>query len=293
MLIRSNIQRALVTVMVCLASTGIFALDNADTKDISVTNSPASDQLWALIRTLREERTAFYERQTKCSNKIDETRNTIKILQQKHDELKTKQDYLDQEVARIQRKIASMQKDASQEKEACLILNRQIDNFVSTAAERIRTAIPYEKGKRISRLPERSQAETLVASDAIFDDFARIWSFAEEEFRIATSGETFTSQITLDNETMPYARLFRFGHQILGFVAEEGSGAGLWQSGEPGKQWLNMTSYSEMKPIVEAMNILDKNVVPALVQLPVQVKIDNVETVSRSSGDEEQNKDDK
>ncbi|MCK5173867.1 MAG: DUF3450 family protein [Planctomycetes bacterium] len=293
MLIRSNIQVALVAVVVCLVSACVFALENADTKDISANKSIASDQLWELIRTLREERTAFSQRQTKRSDRIDETRNTIQILQQKHEELKTKQDHLDKKIAEVQQKIESLQKDGHQDKAACLILNRQIDNFVSTASERIRTAMPYKREERLGRLPQRTQTETPEASAAISDDFARIWSFAEEEFRIATSGETFTSQITLDDGTKPYARLFRIGHQILGFVAEEGTGAGLWQSGEPGKQWLNMTSYSQMEPIVESINVLDRNVAPALIQLPVQVKIDNADTISHSSGNEEQDKDDK
>ena len=290
MLIRSNIQVALVAVMVCLVSTCIFALDNTDTKELSADNGLASDQLWELIRTLREERTAFGQRQTECSEKINEARDTIVILQQKHEDLKTKEDHLDKKITEIQQKIESMQKDVSNDKFAFLILDRQIDSFVSTAAERIRTGMPYEKEKRISRLPERSQEETGETSAAISDDFARIWSFAEEEFRIAASGETFTSQIALDNGTKPYARFFRVGHQILGFVAEEGSGTGLWRPAEPGKQWLTMTSYSEVSPIVKALNILDRNVAPALVQLPVQVKID---TVSRNSVNEEQNKDDK
>ena len=290
MLIRSNIQVALVAVVVCLVSACVFALENADTKDISANKSIASDQLWELIRTLREERTAFSQRQTKRSDRIDETRNTIQILQQKHEELKTKQDHLDKKIAEVQQKIESLQKDGHQDKAACLILNRQIDNFVSTASERIRTAMPYKREERLGRLPQRTQTETPEASAAISDDFARIWSFAEEEFRIAASGETFTSQIALDNGTKPYARFFRVGHQILGFVAEEGSGTGLWRPAEPGKQWLTMTSYSEVSPIVKALNILDRNVAPALVQLPVQVKID---TVSRNSVNEEQNKDDK
>jgi len=293
MLIRSNIQVALVAVVVCLASTCVFALENAGTEEPPATKSLASNQLWELIRTLREERMAFYERQTKCSEKIDETRNTVQILQQKLEELKTRQDNLDKKIAEIQQKIESMQKDAGNDDAACLVLNQQIDNFVGTAVERIRTAIPYEKEKRISHLPKRSPTKTPGPYAAIADDFSQIWSFAEEELRIATSGETFTSQITLDNGTRPYARLFRVGHQILGFVAEEGSGVGLWDSGEPDKQWLNMTSYSEMEPIVQAINILDKNVVPALIQLPVHIKIENADTISRSSGNEEQDKNDK
>jgi len=280
-------------VMFCMTSTCVFALNNADARDLSESKGLASDQLWELVRTLREERAAFSQRQTDRSDRIDETRNTVQILQQKHEELKTKQDHLDKKIAGIQQKIESLQEDTGGDKAACLILNRQIDNFVSTAAERIRTAIPYEKEKRLSRLPERSQAETPETSAAISDDFARIWSFAEEEFRIATSGETFTSQITLDDGTKPYARLFRVGHQMLGFVAEDGSGVGLWRYVEPDKQWLIMTSYSERAKIAEAINILDRNVAPALVQLPVQIKIDNTGTISRDRGNEEQNKNDK
>jgi FtsZ-binding cell division protein ZapB len=290
MLNKSSIKAILLAVMVSLVSTCVFAIENTEASNLSAGRDFASDQLWELIRILREERTAFGQQQTKLNEKIDETRDTIQILQQKHDELKTKHDRLDNKIAGIQQKIESMKQNTANDKSACLILNRQIDNFVSTASERIRTAIPYKKEKRLSRLPERSQEETLESSAAISDDFARIWSFAEEEFRIATSGETFTSQITLDDETKPYARLFRVGHQMLGFFAEEGSSTGLWMSGESGNQWLTMTSYFKMSSVVKAIDILDRNTAPALVQIPVQVKID---TISRSSDNEEQNKNDK
>lgn len=235
--------------------------------------SELTEQLWTLVRTIRRERSAYYKRQSERSDKIEKTNNISKSLESRLDELRKRDEELSEELAKIQSDINQLSRQTKKNESIRLSLAEQFNKFVTVESRNIETGIPYRRDDRLARLEGFNGA---VKDQPVSDVFGRIWNFSQEEMRIAGSGETFTDEIDLGKDCRQNVRLFRVGHQILGYVTEDGDQAGIWLKQLEGGCWKHGLEDAEDEAVRKAVEILDRRRAPEYVSLATLIGPFNV-----------------
>lgn len=228
-----------------------------------------TEQLWMLVRTLRQERSAYYKRQSERAERIERARNISKKLQSKLDELRRREEQLDEELAKIQSDIKQLSQQVKKSESMQPLLTEQFGKFMTVEARNIENGIPYRQEDRLTRLKGLSEAEK---ERSVSDVFGRIWNFSQEEMRIAGSGETFTDEINLGQGCRQNVRLFRVGHQILGYVTEDGAQTGIWLKQPEGTGWKHALEGANDEAVRKAVEILDRRRAPEYVDLPIMIE---------------------
>jgi hypothetical protein len=239
--------------------------------------SEPTEELWSLVRSLRQLRTDYYEQQKERLEKIRNLNDISLKLQDEVEELRLVQEQLDNNFSEIQSDIEKLQVENALNKSTESSVLRELERFATQQTEEISNGIPYRTNDRLSRLLGSGRVEQ--PNQSIGDVLGRVWSFSQEEMRIARSGETFTDMVRLDESCTKYARLFRVGHQVLGYKTEQDGQAGMWISGVG---W-HKVEKSEAESVAAAIKILDRKSVPKYIQLPI--KIEPVKSETKESLD--------
>lgn len=219
------------------------------------------DELRATLKTLREERSAYYQRRRTRSEALDAARAPVKRLEVELSELRTRQQEADKNLGEVKTELEKLRKDEAGDASRAA-LPAALEKALREAKDFVDRGIPYrtaDRGLRLGKPGEGSPA----------DQLSRYWSFLQEEFRVARSGEAYSAEVPLDGGRAKPARIFRVGHLILGYVTEDGLHAGLWN----GTQWVAPSSPEEEERIREAVETLDRRRSPSLLSLPVLRKV--------------------
>jgi predicted RNase H-like nuclease (RuvC/YqgF family) len=276
----------LVTVIVlnfCFWICSAAASDSEQTSAVSLsagpnTQSELTEELWQLVRSLRQLRSDYYEEQCRRSEEIRRLGETTEKLQAEVEQLRSEEKQLDESLAEIDSSIRKLQAENEKDRTVESSVAKRLDEFVALQSGQIEKGIPYRREDRLRRLNGDIPSEQMQQSRLIADVFGRIWSFSQEEMRIARSGETFTELVRLDDKRQQHARLFRVGHQVLGYRTEQGGRAGIWLDGATWKKAKN----SEAEAVRAAVEILDQQHPPEYILLPVKIEsVDKGTTISK------------
>lgn len=231
------------------------------------------DELHAVVQTLREERMAFYEKQRQFESRIQQKRTDLAALENKATQLRTTEEQVDQDLQRIEQDIRKLTLELQSKTVQQERLQETMDNWIVQGRKAVAEGVPFRREERRERLipvaPDKSERVAVTAADTL----GRIWSFFQEEMRLARSGETFTEQIDIGKNRLKYAQLFRVGHQILGYLTEDGRETGLWLERNGPKQWQHTLAEEDAKAALAAVEILDRREQPKLISLPVSTNI--------------------
>ena len=233
-----------------------------------------TEQLWSLVRSLGQLRADYYEKQGQRSEEIGQLRETAGKLEAEVEELRRREEAMDKDLAGIQAEIAELGIENAENQAMQLSVAGKLDEFVAGQGEEVERGIPYRKNDRLARLAGRIGGEQPAQGRSVADVFGGIWSFSQEEMRIARSGETYTDLVELGERQMQYARLFRVGHQVLGYVTEQEGRVGIWSA----KGEWESVGKREGEAVKEAVQILDQKSVPNYVQLPVRIEPADIKT---------------
>ncbi|MDD5135490.1 MAG: DUF3450 family protein [Phycisphaerae bacterium] len=231
-------------------------------------------ELWALVSTLRQLQTDYYEKQALHKDKIQQIRDISQKLQADVEEIKSRENQIDKNLSEIQSDIQNLQIENEKNKSTESSALKTLEQFAAEQTEKIKDGIPYRKSDRLSRLNGISVAGQSSQGASVTEIFGRIWNFSQEELRIARSGETFTDQVDMGKGRLQYARLFRVGHQFLGYVTEQDGQTGIWTEGAGWEKAKGPIADS----VKEAIEILDGTNVPKYVQLPIKMGPVNTQT---------------
>jgi len=235
----------------------------------------STEQLWSLVRSLRKLRADYYENQGRHADKMQELRDTSAKLKAEVEELRRRENRIDKSLSEIESDIRKLRFENKENKLTELSTAQKLKQFISRQTEEIEKGIPYRKNDRLTRLKGSTQAEEPPSQEPIVTDlFGRVWNFSQEEMRIARSGETFTGLVEVGENRMQYARVFRVGHQVLGYLTEQDDQAGIWMDGIG---WEKVTK-DKAQSVREAVMILDRKRVPKYVQLPVKTEPVDIKT---------------
>ena len=212
-----------------------------------------ADELREAVRALREERAAAYARRRTRAAEIEAARAPIRRLDSDVAELKLKEEEADKGLLDVQSELAQLKAAAAAEKAVGQALAPELDATAAFLKDFVRQGLPYRQNDRLARLGDGGTPAERVS---------RAWAFAQEELRIARSGESYTADVALSGNRVKPARLFRTGHLLLGYVTEDGAESGLWKKGG----W----TPDENPSIRQAVEMLDRRRPPGLLLFPVE-----------------------
>lgn len=234
------------------------------------------DELRSIVQTLREARTAFYERQRKTESRIERKRADLASLESRVAELRSAKEEMDRDLAQIEQEMEQLGLELQTNETHQARRAENMDAWIYKGLRLVDEGIPYRREERRLRLSsveeEGRERESVNASDTL----GRIWSFFQEEMRIARTGETFTEQINVGENRIKYAQMFRVGHQVLGYLTEDGQQTGMWIFQDGRKQWKHHLQEKNARSVQRAVEILDRRQGPELIPLPVSVLINRM-----------------
>ena len=242
----------------------------------SRSESELRDELWDLVKSLRQLRTDYYEKKTEYSKKIKKYQTTCSKLEAELDKLRERSENLDKNIADADKEISKLQKEKQKNDQVESSVVKKLLSFVSRQTEIVDKGIPYRREDRLERLNGKASANDQQISDLL----GRVWSFSQEELRIARSGESYTGQVQTDKGRLQYARLFRVGHLVLGYITEQGGKAGLWDNEK--QEW---KTSAKTDSIIQSIDILDRKRPAELTRMPVFVNPKHIKTEGDKAND--------
>ena len=264
------------SLMVSIAFTGrAFAAPAAEDPNKSQQTNrqkELSEQLEGLIRQLRRERSSYYVHKARLETQTEKARENRKILQTELKDLRKQHDESDQQLRKYEAEVKNFKEQ--------LVLKESIENgltdrirpFLENQKAAIENGIPYKQQERIARLEAAVGDANAPDFVSVSDQLGHIWNYAQEELRLARSSETYTARAKTDDESSPYARFFRVGQKILGYITEDGQQAAIWSSLQKSKPWMSVTDKKQSAQIRNAVEILDRRQGPRLVTLPIALE---------------------
>ncbi len=211
------------------------------------------DELQEVLRTLRDERTAAYARRRARATEIEGARSPLRRLESELAELKVRDAEAGKALAELRRELGELGAAATADQAAAEALAPELETSVAFFREVVDHGFPYRQEERRARLG---------GPGPLPDRLGRAWSFAQEELRIARSGEAWSADVALPGGRAKPARFFRTGHLLAGYVTEDGTESGLWSAGA----W----TPREAPEIRQAVDMIDRRLPPALLRLPVE-----------------------
>lgn len=215
---------------------------------------PLQDLL-SQLRTLRQD---YYQQKAADDAELQQTRENRDLLRAQVADLQKQQADLDRQLAEVREQVQSLQVQRDQWKAVQEVVEHQISPLVAQERLALATTPPYRRQERLARL------QTGAA-----DMLGPLWSYAQEELRLAASSETYTERATGADGTQPYARYFRVGQMILGYVTEDGRQAAIWLPSTEGGQWQTLDDPKRIASLRHAIEILDRQQAPRFVPLPI------------------------
>lgn len=261
-------------VLVVFAGQSFAASAGADPNEPREKNrqTELSERLEELIRQLRQERSAYYVQKTRLETQIEKARENRKLLQDEFTELRRQETESDRQLQAYKTEVDDLKKQLGSKTSLEKVLTEQVQPFLASQRTEIEKGIPFKQEERITRL-EAVVGDVNTPNGILMADLlGHIWNYAQEELRLARSSETYTARVKTDDESSPYARFFRVGQKILGYITEDSRRAAMWSSLARRKDWLLVTDAGQSGQIRSAVEILDRRQGPKLVTLPVAIK---------------------
>jgi hypothetical protein len=263
------------SIIVCLClhaslASGIAAAPSAAPDGPEASNPPAAtpllERLETLVRSLREERQAYYGKQASLNTALEEARSAIRHWDTELEILAQQEERLQAETADLRQRLAADRETLSRQTQAEHIIDRRLQEFARTQADQLgRDPVPLQTAER--RAAPAALGETPDPHHPLTtpERLRLIWQHIEQELSWTQSAQSMTVRMPRDDGTQPFVRLLRIGHTVLGYVTEDGrdgawwDGKGSWRRANPG----------EIDTLRESLAILDGQRVPALQLLPV------------------------
>lgn len=238
-----------------------------------------SETLESLIRQLRELRSNHYLQKAQDDAQIQKARQNSEILQSDLDDLRQQEADLDQQIQRYESEVEGLKNQLVLKSALQTVVRRQIKPFHSSQRDAIESGAAYKQQDRIARLEAACEDSKDANATSVATQLDRVWSYAQEELRLARSSETYTARIPSEpavDLAGPYARYFRVGQLILGYVTEDGRQTGMWLALPDKKGWLSISEPKQANQVRDAVEILDRRQGPKLVTLPVAIQSENM-----------------
>ena len=258
-------------VLVIFAGQSLAASEPADPNQPQTTSKQKeiSGRLEELIRQLRQERSAYYAQKAKSESQIEKARENRKVLQGELDDLCRQEAESDQQLQKYEAEVNDLKGQLSSKTSLENAVREQIQPFLVSQQDAIEKGIPYRQQERIERLEAVGGDPNAPSRSSAADQLGLVWNYVQEELRFARSSETYTARAKTDDKASPYARFFRVGQKILGYITEDGRQAAIWSSLTHQGEWLSITDAKQASQIRSAVEILDRRQGPKLVTLPV------------------------
>ncbi len=221
-----------------------------------------TDELSATLRELRQLRSGHYATNAALAAEITTTREVVKTLREEVGQSESEQARLRAEAEAIRADLVELgtRRDGLREQRAAILAS--IDAFGDAVRPLVDVGLPYRRESRLRAI------DGFEAQESPRSAFARLWTFAEDELRVARSGETYSDEIELSDGRVKHARFVRIGKHVLGFVTEDGVDVGIWMANEG---WVTDTSRFDPESVRTAVEILDRRRGPEHVSLPIRL----------------------
>jgi hypothetical protein len=231
-----------------------------------------SRQLENLISQLNQQRSAYYTEKARLDAEKEKARENLKILKTEFDDLSKQEDESDRQLRKYEAEVEELKEQLVSKESLDNVLLNQVKPFCANQRAAIENGIPYKQQERVERLEAAVGDANAPDSVSASDKLGHIWNYAQEELLLARSSETYSARAKTDDESSPYARLFRVGQKILGYITEDGRHTAMWSSLKDGKRWMPVTDKKQSAQIRSAVEILDRRQGPKLVTLPIALE---------------------
>jgi hypothetical protein len=230
-----------------------------------------TQHLQNLISRLKQERSAYYIQKAQHDIQIQKARKNLKILQDELDDLYRQETESNQQLQKYEIEVEDTKEQLVLRNDLQNVIKQQIQPFISSQRVTIEDGIPYKLKERIARLEAVSNVLNDPNLASVSDQLGHVWNYAQEEFRLSRSPETYTARAPAKDGSTPYARYFRVGQLVLGYVTEDGRQTAIWSSLD-NKGWQVITDQKQSRQIRSAVEILDRRQAPKLVVLPITLQ---------------------
>jgi len=231
-----------------------------------------TQRLQDLIRQLRQERSAYYTQKAQHDVQMQKAHQNLKILQDELDDLHRQEAELNQQLQKHRSEVEDTKDQLVLKNNLQNVIRQRIKPFVLSQRATIENGIPYKLKERVGRLEAVSNVLKDPNLVSVSDQLGHVWNYAQEEFRLSRSQETYTARAPAKDGSTPYARYFRVGQLILGYVTEDGRQTAIWSSLLDNKGWQVITDQKQSSQIRSAVEILDRRQAPKLVILPITLQ---------------------
>ena len=231
-----------------------------------------TQRLQDLIRQLRQERSAYYTQKAQHDVQMQKAHQNLKILQDELDDLHRQEAELNQQLQKHRSEVEDTKDQLVLKNNLQNVIRQRIKPFVLSQRATIENGIPYKLKERVGRLEAVSNVLKDPNLVSVSDQLGHVWNYAQEEFRLSRSQETYTARAPAKDGSTPYARYFRVGQLILGYVTEDGRQTAIWSSLLDNKGWQVITDQKQSSQIRSAVEILDRRQAPGLVVLPITLQ---------------------
>jgi len=213
-----------------------------------------------LVGQLRELRSSYYSRKARDNADIRQAEESQQVLRRQLEDLRRQEAEVDQQIAQHREDIRTIETQLQRRTVLREAVAKNMAVFVPEQEAQIRAGISYRRQERIDRLK---------AGIANVGGLSQLWSYAQEELRLAGSSETYSDRAVTEDGASPHARYFRVGQLILGYVTEDGRHVAMWQHVLPEGRWMSVTDPAQAAQVRHAVEILDRRQAPEFVFLPV------------------------
>lgn len=227
------------------------------------------DTLQDLMSRLRTQRQNYYQQKARDDAEMQEARGNTRLLQTQLDKLRRQEADLDEQIRKYQSELQTLNAQSAQKTDVGRAIERETAAFVAQQEAQIEKGIPYKQDERLARLRAASVDPNTTVPLSAAEQLAHLWSYAQEEFRLAGSSETYSDRASVEDDIAPYARYVRIGQLILGYVTEDGRTTALWLSTLDGGQWQAIPDPGQAAQVRDAVEILDRRQAPEFVSLPI------------------------
>jgi hypothetical protein len=280
--------------LIITAFSGIITADSNVTYQSTDTQKELTEKLEGLIEQLRQERADYYIYKAQNETEIQKARENHKVLQDELNELRLREAEYDQEILKYKEEVEDINKKLIAKTALENILHEQVQPFLINQKIIIENGIPYKQKERLARLEaaygRSTQRLTTGNSDtnepnriSAADYLENIWNYSLEELRIGRSSETYTLRAKTGDNALPYARYFRVGHLISGYVTEDGRQTAMWLSQRDKYDFSVTKDRKQSEQIRKTVEILDHLQPPELVELAVSLKFTKAEENSNAA----------
>ena len=219
-------------VLLVLAKQIVAESDSTDPNKPQDTDKQVerTEHLQDLIQQLRQQRTDYYVQKAKHDAQMQKAHQNCTILKDEVDDLRRQEAELDEQLQKYRSEVEEIEKDLILKTSLQNVVKQQIQPFISSQRKTIENGIPYKQQERITRLEAACNDCNAPNLVSMADQLGHIWNYAQEELRLARSPETYTERALTGEGYFPYARYFRVGQLILGYVTEDGQQTAIWSS---------------------------------------------------------------